>query len=245
MIYQYKTIPFIGESKYLLDPNLIANQLNKAINTNSSDGWEFYKINNVNIYVEAGCLPAMFGAKSYEKRFDMLVFRKLINSPSNHPLIQDQEKINNAKNVEDGKSGLSDLNIKKKPEAPENPDAKCPNCKSLILLNSTSCWKCKAEFGENSAWKPLPLSSNNSSFYATNISDNNPRPLNEKYTTLYNSSNLADAIKFLEAKGYSVIKVHKNPSIFMADGKDFKVVKDDNWREYHKEELIEFANTLL
>jgi hypothetical protein len=47
----------------------------------------------------------------------------------------------------------------------------------------------------------------------------------------------------LEAKGYSVIKVHKNP--FMADGKDFKVVKDGNWKEYYNEELIEFANTLL
>ena len=31
----------------------------------------------------------------------------------------------------------------------------------------------------------------------------------------------------------------------MADGKDFKVVKDGNWKEYYNEELIEFANTLL
>jgi hypothetical protein len=157
MSYRYKTLPFIGENKNSLDPNLIADQLNKAINLNSIDGWEFYTINNVNIYVEAGCFSAMFGAKSYEKRFDMLVFRKLLNSPANHSPAQDREK-NKAQNAQVGKSGLSEFDIKSKPEAYQNPDAQCPNCESLILLNSTSCWKCKAEFGENSAWKPLPLS---------------------------------------------------------------------------------------
>jgi len=168
MSYQYKTIPFIGENQNLLDPNLIANQLNKSINTNSTDGWEFYKINNINIKVEPGCWPALVGVKSFEKRFDMLVFRKLLSHDSNE-----------------------------------------------------------------------------SSLQATNISDSNSRPANENSATLYHSNNFADAIKFLEAKGYSVIKIRKHTNLFITDGKDFKVVKDDNWREYYKEELIEFANTLL
>ena len=151
MSYHYKTLPFIGESQGVLDPNLIANQLNREINSNSIDGWEFYKINNVNIYVEAGCLPAMFGAKSYEKRFDMLVFRKLLNSPSNHPLIQDQEKINNAQNVEDEKSGL------RSKTAPEDADSKCPKCDSLITHYATQCWQCEVLLGNGSSWKPVPL----------------------------------------------------------------------------------------
>jgi len=68
-------------------------------------------------------------------------------------------------------------------------------------------------------------------------------PASENSAPLYQSSNLADVIRFLEAKGCSVIKVPKNP--FMTDGKDFKVLKDGKWQEYYTEELIAFANTLL
>jgi len=113
MIYQYKTIPFIGKNSNLLDPNLIANQLNREINSNSIDGWEFYKINNVNIYVEAGCLPAMFGAKSYEKRFDMLVFRKGISSRNINELDCEPSSSNNQASNTEAERKLTNRTFKK------------------------------------------------------------------------------------------------------------------------------------
>ena len=36
-------------------------------------------------------------------------------------------------------------------------DAKCPNCQSLILKTSIICSKCKANFNDDSSWKPTPL----------------------------------------------------------------------------------------
>jgi hypothetical protein len=76
MQYQYKTVPFIGRGKDELNAKIIAQQLTDLINVNSQDGWVFDQINNVNIDVQAGCLASLFGQRSFEKRFDMLIFRK-------------------------------------------------------------------------------------------------------------------------------------------------------------------------
>ena len=53
------------------------------------------------------------------------------------------------------KSTLTPQPIRSSNEAPVPEDAQCPNCKSLISSKSIECWRCKAAFGENSAWKPL------------------------------------------------------------------------------------------
>ena len=41
----------------------------------------------------------------------------------------------------------------------ESSQGACPNCQKAIPLDSESCPKCKAQFGPNSAWRDLTLSS--------------------------------------------------------------------------------------
>jgi hypothetical protein len=59
-----------------MDPDRVATQLNDLINSQSTLGWEFYQINSVNISISPGCLAGLFGAASYEKKYDMVIFRK-------------------------------------------------------------------------------------------------------------------------------------------------------------------------
>ena len=41
--------------------------------------------------------------------------------------------------------------------APDDADAKCPKCDSLITHYATQCWKCKTPLGSGSSLKPVPL----------------------------------------------------------------------------------------
>ena len=158
MQYQFKSVPFIGRGKDVLNAKIIAQQLTEIINVNSQGGWEFDQINNVNIAVQAGCIASLFGQKSFEQRFDMLIFRKLLTPDLRQPSVQDQNISNNLGRQTTEKSAVTSPSFRSNNEAPDYPDARCPNCKSLILSDSIECWKCKAAFGENSAWKPLHLS---------------------------------------------------------------------------------------
>ena len=42
-------------------------------------------------------------------------------------------------------------------EMPSGPMGVCPNCESIIQLESETCHKCRAAFGPGSAWKIRPL----------------------------------------------------------------------------------------
>ena len=33
---------------------------------------------------------------------------------------------------------------------------RCPHCQASVVWQSTTCWRCKADFGEGSAWQPVP-----------------------------------------------------------------------------------------
>ena len=57
-----------------------------------------------------------------------------------------------------------------------------------------------------------------------------------------NISNLTDALTLLESEGFSIIRTPKNP--FLADGKDFIVIKNGNRQEYYASEIIDFAKTI-
>lgn len=79
MAYVYETVSFAGYVKDTeVKPNLVAKQLNDLINRQASSGWEFYQISSVNIYVNPGCLLALVGIKGFEKKYDMVIFRKSI-----------------------------------------------------------------------------------------------------------------------------------------------------------------------
>jgi hypothetical protein len=78
MKYIYKAVPFLGRVSEL-DPYKVASQLTEVINSQNTEGWDFYQINSVNIAVSPGCLAGLLGEKSFEKKFDMAIFRKIIS----------------------------------------------------------------------------------------------------------------------------------------------------------------------
>ena len=138
MIYAYKAVPFIGSSAEQVKPYDVAKQLSALINSESLSGWQFYQINSVNISVVAGCLSALFGASSYEKRYDMVIFRQECNE--------------NDKNVVN-KIAVDIKPIEKGP--PEGADSKCPDCSSPTRHDDQACWKCSADFSHPQGWKPI------------------------------------------------------------------------------------------
>src|SRR6266498_3595949 len=75
MKYQYKVIPFIGQSKGRLSAEDVATQLESVISRNSALGWEFYQLSDVNIEVQPGCIAGLLGARAQYVRFDQLIFR--------------------------------------------------------------------------------------------------------------------------------------------------------------------------
>lgn len=78
MNYIYKALPFKGNVSEL-DPNKVAAQLTILINSQNSDGWEFYQINSVNISVSPGCLASLMGSKDSDQKYDMAIFRKTLS----------------------------------------------------------------------------------------------------------------------------------------------------------------------
>lgn len=73
--YQYKVVPFIGQSKGTLSAADVARQLESVISQHVSEGWEFYQLADVNIEVKPGCISGLFGAQVQYVRFDQLIFR--------------------------------------------------------------------------------------------------------------------------------------------------------------------------
>ena len=74
--YQYQVVPFIGKIKGNQSAAEVSGQLQAIINQYSSQGWEFYQLNDVNIEVQPGCLAGLFGAKTAYVLFDQLIFRR-------------------------------------------------------------------------------------------------------------------------------------------------------------------------
>jgi len=73
---QYRVIPFIGKIKGSQSAKDVSDQLEKLLTQGAQEGWEFVQINNVNIEVQPGCIPALFGSKTDYVRFDMAIFRR-------------------------------------------------------------------------------------------------------------------------------------------------------------------------
>ncbi|HIP95960.1 MAG TPA: DUF4177 domain-containing protein [Anaerolineae bacterium] len=77
-MYEYKVIPFIGQVKAGDKDGAakVSVQLEKLINSMAADGWEFYRIDQVQIAVRPGCLAAIFGARESYIQFDQAIFRR-------------------------------------------------------------------------------------------------------------------------------------------------------------------------
>ncbi|HET8579742.1 MAG TPA: hypothetical protein VFL31_01985 [Nitrospiraceae bacterium] len=77
---EYRVIPFIGVIRggFFSQENAttVANQLEKLINEGSQQGWEFFRIDPVQIHVSPGCLGSLFGQKEAYIRFDQVIFKR-------------------------------------------------------------------------------------------------------------------------------------------------------------------------
>lgn len=81
--YQYKVIPFIGQLKSGVfsseGAGKVSEQLQNLINTYAIGGWEFYRIDQVNIHVKPGCMAALLGGKEAIISFDQVTFRQAVS----------------------------------------------------------------------------------------------------------------------------------------------------------------------
>ena len=131
MPYLYKTLHVDG-SVSSLDPSLLAEKVNKLINIQTLQGWEFYQINSVHAGIKGGCLDGLFrglwpaASGATNARFDIAIFRKEVtqnDAQSMHERLQ--QEIN------------SDTS---KPHPWTH--VRCTECKKLVRKEATQCRHC-------------------------------------------------------------------------------------------------------
>lgn len=76
--YEYAARPFIASVRSIDGKAAVqaSAELEKAINVNAQDGWEFYQIGAISIVAAPGCLASLTGAKAGSIRMDQLIFRR-------------------------------------------------------------------------------------------------------------------------------------------------------------------------
>lgn len=57
-----------------------AEYLQKTVNENVGDGWEFYRIDNLTITEKPGCLAGLFGQKEVYHSVGVICFRRAKNA---------------------------------------------------------------------------------------------------------------------------------------------------------------------
>ncbi len=77
--YRYLVVPFVGKLRAgvfdLENANKVTEQLQNLINSYTVYGWDFYRIEKVNILVQPGCLASLFGVQASFLTFDQVIFR--------------------------------------------------------------------------------------------------------------------------------------------------------------------------
>lgn len=78
--YEYRVVPFIGEvmvGTFSKDSaHKVSKQLQRVIEKEARDGWEFHSIEKVTIEVKRGCFGLALGTASSYTDFDQIIFRK-------------------------------------------------------------------------------------------------------------------------------------------------------------------------
>jgi hypothetical protein len=79
--FEYRIVPFIGDvsSRDKRSAQKVADQLQAVINANIGNGWEFYRIDQVQIVVSPGCLGALFGGSQTTVALDQVTFRRRLS----------------------------------------------------------------------------------------------------------------------------------------------------------------------
>lgn len=76
--YEYHIVPFLGEAKDRdsRSAQRVAEQLKATIDANIGNGWEFYRIDQVQILVRPGCLGSLLGGREATVALDQVIFRR-------------------------------------------------------------------------------------------------------------------------------------------------------------------------
>ena len=78
--YEYLVVPFVGQLKRgvfsIENARNVSQQLQNLLNQYTQIGWEFYRIDKVDIQVSPGCLASLLGVKVGFISFDQVIFRR-------------------------------------------------------------------------------------------------------------------------------------------------------------------------
>lgn len=80
--YEYLVVPFVGQLKRgvfnVENARNVSEQLQALISTHAAQGWEFYRVDKIDIQVTPGCMAGLLGAKVSFITFDQVIFRRLV-----------------------------------------------------------------------------------------------------------------------------------------------------------------------
>jgi hypothetical protein len=57
--------------------NIVAKYFAKVIGENTGEGWEFYRVDTINLVEAPGCLAALFGQRETMTTYNVMTFRRL------------------------------------------------------------------------------------------------------------------------------------------------------------------------
>jgi hypothetical protein len=81
--YEYLVVPFVGQLKRSVinieNAQKVSEQLQALISQYARQGWEFYRIDKIDIQITPGCLAALFGAQVSFITFDQVIFRRPVS----------------------------------------------------------------------------------------------------------------------------------------------------------------------
>lgn len=78
--YEYYVHPFLGQIKRGLvsseTAQTVSEQLLATISHFAAQGWEYYRLDKVDVEVKPGCVAGLLGSGSSFLTFDQLIFRR-------------------------------------------------------------------------------------------------------------------------------------------------------------------------
>ena len=78
-MYEYKMVQVphdLAAKSGDVDRGAGANYMQKVVNEHAVDGWEFYRIDNLTVTENAGCLAGLFGNKGVMHSLNVVCFRR-------------------------------------------------------------------------------------------------------------------------------------------------------------------------
>lgn len=78
--HEYLVVPFVGQLRSgvfnVENARKVTEQLQQLIDEHTRRGWDFYRVDKVNIQVTPGCLASLLGSRVSFITFDQVVFRR-------------------------------------------------------------------------------------------------------------------------------------------------------------------------